>query len=77
MTRRPYPDPWTPEEVEAWVARHGGNVSDLARRLRVGRRMLQMWKQGQGGRPLPPYIQAHMETLDETARAGAGAPRRP
>ena len=60
-------DTWTPEQVAAWIERHGGNVSALARRLRVARTKLQEWKRGT--RALPRYVQAHMETLDryETA----------
>lgn len=30
--------------MHAWVGRHGGNVSALARQLGVGRSTLQSWK---------------------------------
>lgn len=67
---------WTPAEVRDWIARHGGNISALARRLRVGRSRLQNWASDSqaSARPLPPYVQAHMETLDageESASNGA------
>lgn len=55
-------DTWTPAEVRAWVDRHGGNVTALARRLAVHRTMLQAWLSGRRG--LPPYIQSHMSTID-------------
>lgn len=55
---------WTPTEARAWVERHGGNVSALARRLGVHRTRLQGWL-SEDGRELPPYIQRHMETLDQ------------
>jgi transposase-like protein len=59
---------WTPAETRAWVERHGGNISRLARRLRVPRTQLQAWladpAETSRARPLPPYIQAFMETLD-------------
>lgn len=57
---------WTPEQVRAWTDRHGGNITALARRLRVGRTRLQGWmSETASARPLPPYVQAHMETLDQ------------
>ena len=67
MTTKAIPATWTPEQVRAWIDRHGGNVSALARRLRVPRGSLQAW--AGGSRPTPPYIVALMEALDELARA--------
>src|SRR5690606_28167216 len=59
-------DTWAPAQVRRWVERHGGNVTALARRLRVPRTRLQNWMTDSEAsrRSLPPYIQAHMETLD-------------
>lgn len=57
---------WTPDDVRAWVDRHGGNVSACARRLRVPRTLLQAWmSEAPSARELPAYVQAAMETIDE------------
>ena len=59
-------DTWPPDAVRAWVERHGGNVTALARRLRVPRTRLQEWmSEAPSSRSVPPYVQAHMETLDK------------
>lgn len=64
MTNRS--EAWTPEQVRAWVERHGGNVTALARRLRCGRTALQAWMTDkEWGRPLDPKVQAHMETINK------------
>lgn len=59
---------WLPADVRAWVERHGGNASGLARVLRVPRTQLQAWmadpESASTARSLPSYVQAHMETLD-------------
>ena len=71
------PDPatWTPEQIRAWIDRHGGNVTAAARRLRVPRSKLTSWladpEEASSARPLPPYIEAHMETLDDLAEIDA------
>ena len=61
---------WTHSEVRAWIRRHGGNVSRLAGRLGVRRQTLQAWaadpSEATSARPLPRYIQSHMQTLDES-----------
>lgn len=66
---RARPPTWTPEQVRAWVERHGGNITACARRLDVPRTQLQAWLADPGeterARPLPRYVQAHMTTLDE------------
>jgi hypothetical protein len=60
---------WDHERVRSWVQRHGGNVTALARRLRVGRTELQAWMADplvtSRARVLPPRVQAHMVTIDE------------
>lgn len=66
-TARIEPEAWGPAEARAWVARHGGNISALARRLRVSRSRLQDWLSETGRSELPSYIQAHMETIDKVA----------
>lgn len=58
---------WTPAEVRAWIDRHGGNISALARRLRCSRTALQSWaseSEGDWVRTIDPKVQAHMETID-------------
>ncbi len=59
---------WPPEQVRAWIDRHGGNLSACARRLRVHRTELQGWvadpDQSSSARSLPPRVQGHMESLD-------------
>ena len=67
------PGSWTPAHVSEWVERHGGNVTDLARRLAVSRKRLHSWKQEEGRdrRSLPKYVQAHMADLDELAAVTA------
>lgn len=63
----------TATEVRTWVERHGGNVSALARRLGVHRSRLHDWMRDYGRSEIPPYIVAHMETIDRhepTASAG-------
>lgn len=62
-------DTWSPAEVREWVQRHGGNVTALARRLRVHRTRLQGWmSDSPTARSIPAYVVAHMETLDTVAR---------
>lgn len=59
------PTTWTPQQVRAWVDRHGGNVTACARRLRVPRTLLQAWmSEAPSARELPAYVQSHMETID-------------
>jgi hypothetical protein len=62
------PGTWTPEQVRAWVERHGGNVSAAARRLRWPRSRLQAAladpAEARTAAELPAYIQAHCETMD-------------
>lgn len=72
---------WDSLAVRAWIGRHGGNVSALARRLGVGRTNLQAYATDPSlmrWRTLPPYVQAHMQTLDGLqawlARWGDGLP---
>ena len=74
---RPVVETWGPAEVRAWVDRHGGNVTALARQLRVARTKLQAWmSESESARTLPPYIQAHMETLDQYEGGPHHPPRR-
>jgi hypothetical protein len=64
------PARWSPEQVRAWVERHG-TATDCAARLRVPRSQLQAWMADPGAswaRELPPYIQYAMELTDELAR---------
>jgi hypothetical protein len=64
----PAGDGWSAAAVRAWVERHGGNVTALGRRLAVGRSKLQNWgSESASARSVPPYVQAHMETLDRLA----------
>lgn len=60
---------WTPAEVRAWVDRHGGNVTALARRLGIGRTHLQalIADRGQHQRVPSRAVQSHMRTIDELA----------
>jgi transposase-like protein len=68
MTR---PAPWTHEQVRAWVERHGGNISALARELGVRRQSLQAWMADpattSSARPPSPMAQRLMEALDALA----------
>jgi hypothetical protein len=54
---------WFPDEIRAWVERHGGNVSAMARRLRIGRTHLQHLLSGRE-RPSRALI-AHMKDIDQ------------
>lgn len=57
---------WTPAEIRAWIERHGGNISALARRLGIGRTHLQalIAEGGTHQREISRQLQAHMETID-------------
>jgi hypothetical protein len=73
------PPRWSPEQVRAWVERHG-TATDCAARLRVPRSQLQAWMADPTkgwAREIPPYIQAHMEAIDtiEEGRNPARAAR--
>jgi hypothetical protein len=56
-------------EIRAWVERHGGNRSALARRLGIGRTHLQALLSG-SERPSRQLL-AHMDTIDRVAELEA------
>ncbi len=67
MSSRTETTTWTPTGIRAWVDRHGGNVTALARRLGIGRTHLQDLLSGR--REPSRALVAHMETLNELAAA--------
>lgn len=61
--------PWTPDQVRAWVERHGGNRSELARELGIGRTYLQDLLSGRS-EPSRQLVR-HMQALDRIAELEA------